>query len=179
MKISLTAVCACLLIVIGCAGGASKQADRLQAGDPAPDFMLTDLIDNETYAFGKEVHLNRATVVTIWSMECPSCREALLEVQKSYEHYSSMGIGFAGVNFDVENLLGVRAFIRGEGVDFPMLWDKGRRVTRDYKALDYTFSIFIVDSTGALILAQYDHPPDLSAILAKALDPFAKSQVER
>ena len=181
MRFSAAVVCLCILIVTGCSGGASKSTktnDRLQAGDTAPGFELPDLLTSEMYNFGKEVHTNRTTVVTLWSMACPSCRDALLEVQKAHDVYSSMGIVFVGVNFDVENLQGVRAFVKGEAIAFTTLWDQGRRVTRKYKALDYTFSVFVVDRDGVITLAQYDHPPDLYDVLAKTLDPVVKRPVE-
>ncbi len=173
MRSFVTVVCVCVLAALSCSGGASKSAksdDRLQAGDMAPEFALTDLLTNEMYDFGKEVHTNRTTVVTIWSMACPSCKDALLEVQRAHDAYSTMGIVFVGVNFDVENLQGVRAFVKGEAIAFPTLWDQGRRVIRRYEALDYTFSVFVVDRDGVITLAQYDHPPDLYDVLAKTLD---------
>ena len=181
MRSFVTIVCACMLAALSCSGGASKSAksyDRLQAGDMAPKFALTDLLTNEMYDFGKEVHTNRTTVVTLWSMTCPSCRDALLEVQKAHDVYSTMGIAFVGVNFDVENLHGVRAFVKGEAIAFPTLWDQGRRVIRKYKALDYTFSVFVVDRDRVIVLAQYDHPPDLHDVLAKTLDPIIERPLE-
>jgi len=173
MRYFVTLVCVCALAAFSCSGGASgsgKTDDRLQAGDKAPEFALTDIVTNEMYDFGKDIYTNKATVVTLWSMVCPSCRDALLEVQEAYDAYSAMGIVFLGVNFDVENLQGVRSFVKGEAIAFPTLWDKGRRVVKDYKAFDYTFSVFVVDKGGTILLAQYDHPPDLYDVLAKTLD---------
>ena len=173
MRFFVTAVCVCALLMAGCSGGASKSAkasDRLQAGDMAPGFALTDLSTNEITDFGKDAYTNRATVVTFWSMACPSCKAALLEVKRSHEAYSDLGIVFLGINFDAENLQGVRAFIKGEAIPFPTLWDQGRRVVRDYKAFDYTFSVFVMDKGGEVLLAQYDHPPDLYDVLAETLD---------
>jgi peroxiredoxin len=181
MRCFVTIVCICVLAALSCSGGVSKATktdDRLQAGDNAPRFELPDLLTNEMYNFGKEVHANRTSVVTFWSMACPSCRDALLEVQKAHEAYSAMGIVFIGVNFDVENLQGVRAFVKGEAIAFPTLWDQGRRVIRKYKALDYTFSVFVVNKDRVITLAQYDHPPDLYDVLAKTLDPVVKPPVE-
>jgi hypothetical protein len=43
-------------------------------------------------------------------------------------------------------------------------------MTRDYKALDYTFSAFVLDREGTLVLAQYDHPPDLVDKLREAIN---------
>jgi len=177
MRFSVAVICVCVLLVAGCSGGASKSgkaADRLQVADMAPGFALTDLVTNEIYDFGKDAYSNRATVVTFWSMACPSCKLALLDVKKAHEAYTDAGIVFLGVNFDIENLQGVRAFVKGEAIPFPTLWDQGRRAVRDYKALDYTFSVFVVDKGGEVLLAQYDHPPDLYDVLAKELDEIVE-----
>jgi peroxiredoxin len=173
MKFFVAIICVCALLAAGCSGGGSKSAkaaDRLQTGDMAPGFALTDILTNELHDFGKDIYTNRATVVTFWSMACPSCRTALLEVEKAHDAYSDLGIVFLGMNFDAENLQGVRAFVKGEAISFPTLWDQGRRVVREYKALDYTFSVFVIDKGGEILLAQYDHPPDLYDVLAKELD---------
>ena len=172
MKSVAAIVCLAMLVAAGCSGGASsaKNADRLKVGDEAPLFTLTDLRTGETYNSGKEVYDIRATVIVFWSMACPVCRDALLEVEKVYDKYAPLGVRFVSVNFDIENLQGVRAFVEGEAIAFPTLMDQGRRVTREYKALDYSFSVFVVDARDLIMLAQYDHPPDLYDVLAKVLD---------
>ena len=81
-----------------------------------------------------------------------------------------MAIRFIGINFDLENIQGVRAFLKGEGITFDNLWDNRGRVAKQYKAFDYTFSCFVVGRDGRLISVQYDHPPDLATILSETLD---------
>jgi peroxiredoxin len=182
MRFFVAVICVCVLLVAGCSGGAptsGRADDRLYVGDMAPGFALTDLSTNEITDFGKDAYTNRATVLTFWSMACPSCKAALLEVKKADQAYSDLGVVFLGVNFDTENLQGVRAFVKGEAIPFPTLWDKGRRVVRDYKALDYTFSIFVVDKGGEVLLAQYDHPPDLYDVLAETLDEVVERAGEK
>jgi peroxiredoxin len=87
-----------------------------------------------------------------------------------YEDYSNTATVFYGINFDIEDTQGVRAFIKGERVTIPHLWDRGQRMTRDFKALDYTFSVFVIDREGKIVLAQYDHPPDLADILRESIE---------
>ena len=119
-------------------------------------------------------------VVVIWSMACPGCREALVDVDHVYRRYRdrNMPVALIGVNFDIENLQGTRAFLKGEDLAFPNVWDPRRRVTRDFRALDYTFSLFVIDNRGVVVLAQYDHPPDLGQLLSKTLDEMLKQRVD-
>jgi len=158
------------LLTAGCAKAPAKGPQRLMVGDTAPSFILTSISGSEQVISGKTIQSNSATVIIIWSMTCPTCREALAACEGVYERYNNLGMAFVGVNFDQENLQGVNAFIKGENIKFTNVWDPRARVTRAYRALDYTFSVFVVDGAGKLVLVQYDHPPDLAAMLAKALD---------
>ena len=144
MTSRLGAICTCLALILGCAGGSTVETQRIKVGDVAPKFVLSDINTSEEFNAGKIFHGTNATVVTIWSMACPTCRDAIADVKKVYESYSRQTFAFLGVNFDTENLQGVRAFVKGEGIEFPTLWDGGRRVTKKYKALDYTFSMSIL-----------------------------------
>lgn len=169
MALRLTALLMLLAVISGCAGG-GKTSERIEEGMAVPPFALADISTRETISAAKVIQSHHATVITIWSMACPNCREALLDVKRVYEAYSPKSIGFLGINVDVENVQGVRALVKGEGIEFPVLWDNRRRVARDFRALDYTFSVFVVDRMGKFVLAQYDHPPDLERILAEKLD---------
>jgi peroxiredoxin len=169
MALKFAVLLAAVALVSGCAGG-GPGTERVQKGMTAPAFALSDIVSGEEINGTKTIQSHHATVIVIWSMACPDCREALLDVQGVYEEYGPKSIAFLGVNFDMENIQGVKAFVKAEGIEFPTLWDKRRMVTREFKAMDYTFSVFVVDRMGAVVLAQYDHPPDLQRVLAKALD---------
>jgi len=158
------------LMALACSQAGKTPSDRLNPGDQVPLGSLPELDGNREVVLAKQVHDAYATVFIFWSMTCPSCREALLECQKVYEEYGRTSVVFYGINFDIENTQGVRAFLKGEGVTLPHLWDRGQRMTREYKALDYTFSAFVIDSDGVIVLAQYDHPPDLADILREAIN---------
>jgi peroxiredoxin len=168
MKIVL--ICTCLLALLGCAKAPSPGEQRIAPGDMAPTFVLEDMESNEQINFTKTLQNSNAAVLIIWSMACPSCRQALVDCQEVYETYAPHGVSFLSLNFDQENLHGVRAFLRGEDIEYNTLWDRGARVARAYKAMDYTFSIFVVDRDRLVRLSQYDHPPDLATILSKKLD---------
>jgi peroxiredoxin len=172
---SMLRACAFLLTGLavaaaGCANAPVKGPQRLKVGDLAPGFVLSSVDGKEEVVSGKTFQDNSATVIVIWSMTCPTCREALAACEAVYERYSKMSIAFVGINYDEENLQGVRAFLKGEKIEFTNLWDPRARVTRTYRALDYTFSVFVTDKAGKLILVQYDHPPDLDAMLTRTLD---------
>jgi peroxiredoxin len=171
-------VCICLALIMGCAKGTSVLEDRIRVGDRAPNFVLSGIAGGEPVRSGKIFQSSNATVIVIWSLTCPSCREALRDVQRAYEKYEKKMVAFLGVNFDIENSQGVRAFLKAEGIEFLTLWDRATRATRSYKALDYTFSLFVVDRTGSVVMAQYDHPPDLGMMLDKKLDEMTSIKTD-
>lgn len=157
-------------LALSCSKSGMTSGDRLGPGDPAPLGSLPELFGNKEMGLTKQVHDAYAAVFIFWSMSCPSCREALIDCQKVYEDYSNTATVFYGINFDIENTQGVRAFLKGEGITIPHLWDRGQRLTRQYKALDYTFSAFVVNREGKIVLAQYDHPPDIADILRESIE---------
>jgi peroxiredoxin len=177
MTSKIVAILAIGALVTGCAGG-GPQTERIHHGTVAPPFVLSDLVTGDEFNSLKTIQSHHATVIALWSMSCPDCREALIDVQHLYEEYSPKSIAFASINFDLENLQGVRAFVKGEGLTFPTLWDKRRRVATDFKALDYTFSLFVIDRRGIVVLSQYDHPPDLRDLVADTVDYVLKRDIK-
>jgi thiol-disulfide isomerase/thioredoxin len=162
-----------VLAVSSCAKRTGIEEDRLQEGDKAPGFSLGNIFGTEQVVSGKVFHNSDATVVIIWSMACPSCRQVLREMDRLREEYSNRMVSFVSINFDLENVQGVRAFLRGEDIDLVTLWDRGARTVREYEAYDYTFSLFIVNREGRLAMVQYDHPPDLAEMVAREIDRLA------
>ncbi len=158
------------MVALSCSGAGRTSEDRLKPGDKAPLFSLPRLDGNEEVVGAKVIYDAWATVLIFWSMSCPSCRDALLECQEVYDEYGQKSTAFFGINYDTENTQGVRAFLKGEGVTIPHFWDRGQRTTIAYRALDYTFSVFVLDRQGTIVLAQYDHPPDLVEVLTEALE---------
>jgi peroxiredoxin len=166
----LCLVCLCCALAAGCAKSPTAGTQRLKAGDLAPTYTLPTLEGDQDIDMSRVFQSNAATVVIIWSMECPTCREALVQCDEVFKSYGRKGVDFLGINFDTENIVGVRSFLRTEAVSFTNLWDPRTRAARGYTAKDYTFSAFVVDRDRAITLAQYDHPPDLAAILTRAID---------
>lgn len=157
-------------LVVGCSSKPVKAPTRLSPREKAPPFVLTDMLTSEQVMTGKLFSENNATVLVFWSMACPVCRQALIEIDELYKAYRGKAIAFLAINFDIENLHGVRAFVKGEKLEMPVLLDRRATVTKSYKAYDYTFSLFVVDREGRLVLVQYDHAPDLKVRLKELLD---------
>ena len=168
----------CAVAAATCARAPSSSGQRLKAGEIAPAFVLPTLEGDQEVNLLRTFQENTATAVVVWSMSCPTCREALVECERVYRLYEGKAVKFVGINYDTENLVGVRAFIKAEDITFPNAWDARKRVARAYRAADYTFSIFVVDRDRNLKWVQYDHPPDLGAVLVKTIDKMRAEEVE-
>lgn len=163
-------IVATVCLLVGCSPRSVKAPARLSPGEKAPTFILTNMLTSEEVVAGKLFYENNATVLVFWSMACPVCREALIEIDEVYRAYRGKAIAFLAINFDTENLQGVRALVKGEKLEMPALLDRRATVTKSYKAYDYTFSLFVVDRQGKLVLVEYDHAPDLKVRLQNLLD---------
>jgi len=159
-----------LCLFASCSKAPVKTSPRLSPGEQAPVFVLPNMLTAEEVTIGRVFYDNNATVLIFWSMACPVCREALLEMDQLSEEYRGKAIQFFAINFDVENLQGVKAFVKGENLKMPVLSDRRGIVTKSYKAYDYTFSLFVVNREGRLLMVQYDHTPDLKLRVGKLLD---------
>jgi len=176
----LTLLCLAATLAAGCAKSPTAGGtQRLRAGDVAPVYSLPPLSGGEDVSMMRVFQSNIATAVIIWSMECPTCREALVECDEVFKSYGGRAVEFLGINFDTENIIGVRSFLAAEAVSYTNLWDPRTRAARGYAAKDYTFSVFVVDRDRNIVLAQYDHPPDLGVMLAKAIDRLVQADVGR
>jgi peroxiredoxin len=178
IRIAVPVLAVCALVAATCARTPSPSDQRLKVGDVAPAYVLPTLAGDQEVNLSRTFQENTATVVIVWSMSCPTCREALVECERVHRLYGMKAVKFVGINYDTENLVGVRAFIKAEDLTFPNVWDARKRVARAYRALDYTFSIFVVDRDRTLTLVQYDHPPDLGAILVKTIDKMTAEEIE-
>ncbi len=168
-----------LLIWLACSGAPKTLVYRLKPGDTAPTFALRLLDGDEMISAGSVFYNSNATVVIIWNMSCPTCRQALIECQKLYDEFSKKAISFIGINFDRENLHGVRAFLRSEGITFPNVWDGRGRIAKKYFAFDYSFSAFVVTRQGKITFVQYDHPPDFYELMRKAIETAFEKEIQR
>lgn len=165
-----------LSLLVSCSTAPVTTSARLSPGELAPSFALPNMLTSEEVTIGKVFNDSNATVLIFWSMACPVCREALLEMDDLFKAYRGRVVSFFAINFDIENLHGVRAFAKGENLEMPILWDRGGNVTKSYKAYDYTFSLFVVDRQGKLVIVQYDHTPDLRLRVQEVLDRAVQVQ---
>jgi peroxiredoxin len=114
-----------------------------QVGQMAPDFTLRD-------SSGQMVSLSdfrgRPVVMIFWASWCPYCKEELPLLQEMSVKYGEQGLVVLGVD-----LLGSKgetqekalAFVKEKKISFPILFDEGAQVFRNYLGRGIPILIFV------------------------------------
>ena len=128
------------------------------------EFLLKDLT-GKTWKFsdlrGKVVLLN------FWATWCPPCRKEMPDLEALYEKFSPQGLVILGISDDEPGK--VRPFIRDRNVTFPVLLDRGGKVSKAL-VVEGIPKTFIYDREGKLVAQSIDMRTrdQFLAMLAKA-----------
>jgi peroxiredoxin len=110
----------------------------------APDFSLPML------AAPGEISLSEyrggVVYVTFWASWCVPCREEMPFLSALWQRHRDAGLQVIGVNVD-EDLEAARAFAQDFNIEFPLVWDEGRSVSKLYRVAGYP-SHYMLDRRG-------------------------------
>lgn len=151
---------------------------RLEPGDPAPDFELTDQ-DGATVRLSD--HRGRRLLVYFYpKADTPGCTTQSCAVRDAREDLSALGVDVLGISPD--DVSSQRAFDDRYGLGFPLLADTDHRVAEAYGVwgersmygktyMGILRSSFLVDPEGRIERAWYkvspgDTVPNAMAALA-------------
>lgn len=134
----VTAITAMLVLALALRPGGA--ADReIVPGMAAPDFSLSTLD-------GKQLSLGdlrgKYVVLNFWATWCPPCRAEMPALQAAYEQYRDQGLVVVGVNLD-ESPVAIASFTEKIGIGFPIVLDRGLKVTERYRILPLPTTFFI------------------------------------
>ena len=114
-------------------------------GERAPDFTLS----GTQGTWSLRDHLGKPLIISFWTTWCGACKG---DLDILAEFHRRFGDRFAVVGVCPEYWRRVPDVLREHPVDFPILYDPGERVTREYERLDHTrypFTVF-VDGSGVV-----------------------------
>ncbi|MDJ0938226.1 MAG: TlpA disulfide reductase family protein [Woeseiaceae bacterium] len=133
---------------------ATSLASSGLAGRPAPDFALKS-------STGENMRLSeyRGDVVMInfWATWCGPCRQEMPLLDDLYQRYQRVGFNLLGVNIDDDSNRAM-AMIRELGVDFPVLFDNRKEVSKMYD-VDAMPVTVIVDREGTVRYVHQGYKP--------------------
>ena len=133
---------------------ATSLASSGLTGRPAPDFALKS-------STGENLRLSeyRGDVVMInfWATWCGPCRQEMPLLDDLYQRYQRVGFNLLGVNIDDDSNRAM-AMIRELGVDFPVLFDNRKEVSKMYD-VDAMPVTVIVDREGNVRYVHQGYKP--------------------
>lgn len=111
----------------------------------AADFALKSLE-------GRNLRLSElrgnVVMVNFWTSRCGVCRQQAEALQALYARHAQDGLRLLSVNFDSDPQR-AREFVAGAGIDFPVLLDERREVSRLYRVRSIPVLV-IIDRDGQL-----------------------------
>jgi thiol-disulfide isomerase/thioredoxin len=113
-------------------------------GKPAPDFQFQGSSEGQPISLsdlkGSPVLLN------FWASWCGPCVHEMPYLQQIYDKWQAMGLVLLAVNI-MESPAEVDNFMRGKGLNFPVLLDSEGAIAKQYN-IEYIPATFFIDSGG-------------------------------
>lgn len=130
--------------------GVSPSDAAESAYTKAPDFVLRDL-NGRTVALsslkGKVILLN------FWATWCPPCKAEMPSMNRLYNEIKAKGFEVVAISTD-NSLSPVKEFLAKNRVDFTVLLDEKKAVSRTYKVFSMP-TTFLIDRNGFTVEKYY------------------------
>lgn len=110
-------------------------------GFQAPDFELNTLQGGSEQLSALR---GKPVLVSLWASWCPPCKAEMPAFEKVYRQYADQGFTVLAVNAsNQDNLADAQAFVKANGLTFPILLDTQGRVSQLYDLRSLPTSFFI------------------------------------
>lgn len=118
------------LITLQYCGG---NADNLNVGNSAPDFRLQD-VDGNNYSLSDYKDKNPVVIYFYPKAGTPGCTKQACGIRDSYSKFKENEIVVLGISVDSKEL--IRDFINDHNLNFPLLSDENKAVSKSYGVLN-------------------------------------------
>jgi peroxiredoxin len=151
-------------------GGSRDTASPVDAeksvNSKALDFSLKD-------AYGKPLSLSslkgKVVLVNFWATWCPPCKAEMPSMNRLYNEIRSRGFEIVAISTD-NSISPVKDFLAKNRIDFPVLFDETKSVTRQYHVFSMP-TTFLIDR-GGMIVEKFYGEEDWT-------DPVIRKKIER
>jgi peroxiredoxin len=106
-------------------------------------------------------------VLSFWSSRCTSCRTQLTALNRSFATYRSVGLAVYGVGVD-DDPTQARDFARSARVDFALLLDPAKAVSRSYQVDNLPMTV-LIDRNGTVRYVLRDYSDASSTLYLQQL----------
>ena len=163
--------CASVTVLLG-ALGLTLVAAAVFASEPpyallgrsAPDFALHAAAGDNVRL---SEHRGEVVVLNFWSSRCTSCRTQLAALNRSFGTYRSAGLSVYGVGVD-DDPVQARDFARTAGVEFTLLLDPAKAVSRSYQVDNLPMTV-LIDRNGTVRYVLRDYSAASSTLYLQQL----------
>ena len=133
-------------------------------GRSAPDFALHAAAGDNVRL---SEHRGEVVVLNFWSSRCTSCRTQLAALNRSFATYRSAGLSVYGVGVD-DDPVQARDFARTAGVEFTLLLDPAKAVSRSYQVDNLPMTV-LIDRNGTVRYVLRDYSKASSTLYLQQL----------
>jgi len=160
----VTVLLGALGLTLAAAAGLAAEPPYALVGRAAPDFALHA-------AAGDNVRLSEhrgdVVVLSFWCSRCTSCRTQLAALNRSFATYRSAGLSIYGVGVD-DDPVQSRDFARSARVDFALLLDPAKEVSRSYQVDNLPMTV-LIDRNGTIRYVLRDYSDASSTLYLQQL----------
>jgi peroxiredoxin Q/BCP len=127
------------------------KGDKLKVGDTAPDFKLQDA-DGNIYSLSSYKGKTPVVVYFYPKADTPGCTKQACGIRDNWKRFEEAGIPVLGISVDSKAAL--KKFREKYSLNFPLLSDESKEVTKAYGVLNLlgfaSRVTFIVDKEGKI-----------------------------
>jgi len=157
-------LCALGLTLVAAATGFASEPPYALLGQAAPDFAL-HAAAGDTVRLSE--HRGDVVVLSFWSSRCTSCRTQLTALSRSFATYRSVGLTMYGVGVD-DDPMQAREFARTARVEFALLLDPAKAVSRSYQVDNLPMTV-LIDRNGTVRYVLRDYSDASSKLYLQQL----------
>jgi peroxiredoxin len=153
----------CAMVLCG-AALAQAQPPYALIGQAAPDFALRAAAGGNARL---SEHRGEVVVLSFWSSRCAPCRTQLAALNRSLATYRSAGLAMYGIGVD-DDPAQARDFARSASVNFALLLDPAKGVSRSYQVDNLPMTV-LIDRGGTVRHVLRDYSPESDQLYLRQL----------
>ena len=161
---SVTVLLGVLGLTLAAAAGFAAEPPYALLGQAAPDFALHAVAGDNVRL---SEHRGEVVVLNFWSSRCSPCRTQLAALNRSFGTYRSAGLSIYAVGVD-DDPVQARDFARTARVDFALLLDPAKGVSRSYQVDNLPMTV-LIDRNGTVRYVLRDYSEASSALYLQQL----------
>jgi cytochrome c biogenesis protein CcmG, thiol:disulfide interchange protein DsbE len=146
LLLGFLALCSTLGACAGGAGGGGTSpagASHPLVGAPAPAFELRDVAGGGDQTL--DAYAGKVLIVDFWATWCEPCKQSFPVYQKLVTELGGELV-VVGISQD-DDAKGIPAFVSETGAKFPVVWDEGKAVAKQYSPPSMP-TAFVIDKSG-------------------------------